>query len=191
VHMSRKQAARIVFLVVMLMSLISMGKATVDYVGVYAALNQLDIQPLSFDWSTNTENINVVVDLKVLNPTWYGDLRLTGIISTLYYEGENHTVIVSPGGPMVGTPFLAINTTWWQLPETETIINRPLTTNDVIKIKINFTISGKDRMHFQEFYEKIGKYQESISWRLESRVYLNVPTFIKSIGLEYQFYLQG
>jgi len=189
--MSRKQAARIVFLVVMLMSLISMGKATVDYVGVYAALNQLDIQPLSFDWSTNTENINVVVDLKVLNPTWYGDLRLTGIISTLYYEGENHTVIVSPGGPMVGTPFLAINTTWWELPETETIINRPLTTNDVIKIKINFTISGKDRMHFQEFYEKIGRYQEYISWRLESRVYLNVPTFIKSIGLEYQFYLQG
>jgi len=59
------------------------------------------------------------------------------------------------------------------------------------KLLQNLTITGEDSSHFQEFYEKQGKHQEFIDWRLENLVYLTVPTFIKSIGLEYQFNLRS
>jgi len=189
--MSKMQVFKTLFLAILLVSLISVVKATVSYVGFYNALKNLEFEASNIDLAINQESFNVIIDLEISNPTWYDGLHLGSIISTLYYEGENHTITISPGGPRAGTPYQEIVTRWWELPEYENTIDRPLIPYERMKIQINLTATGEYNMCFQEFYEKLGKYQEFILWTLESHVYLKVPTFVKSMGLEYSFDLKA
>jgi len=190
-RLSRMHTSKIVFLAVLLVSSISLAGATVSNVGIYAALNNLKFKALNIDLVMNLESFSAVIDMEVSNPTWYEGLYLGSIISTLYYEGENHTVIISPGGPRVGTPFQEIVTRWWDLPPNEEIVNSPLKPYTPIRTQLNFTVTGEPGTRFQEFYENQGKNQEYILWMLESRVYLVVPNFLHSIGLEYRFSLKS
>lgn len=190
-HLSKLQASKIAFSAILLLSLILFAKGTVNYVGAFAALNNFELRALNINLVTSPENFSVIVNLEVSNPTWYDGLHLQSIISTLSYEGENHTVIVSAGGPMVGTPYQAIVTPWWNLPEKEVVVNSHVPPHSVTKIQMHARVTGEAGIRFHEFYEKQGKHQEYILWKLESYVYLAVPTFLDSIGLEYQFYLKS
>jgi len=185
------QACRVVFSGILLLSLVSIAQATVEYLGFFIALRGFQFEASSIYLIFENESVNVVVDFNVSNPTWYGGLHLRTIISTLYYEGENHTIVTSPGGPRTGVPYQAIVTRWWELPEGETNVNRYLLPSTVLTPKLNLTLTAEQSKQFLEFVEKRGKYQEFIRWRLRSRVYLATPTFLDDINLEYQFYLNS
>lgn len=190
-RLSSKQLVKIIFLTALLVSSISLARATIGYVGFHNALSSLQFNASNIDLIVSENNIAVIIDLEIMNPTWYEDLRLTSIISTIHYEGLNHTVVISPGGLRLGIPYQEITTRWWKLPENEITVNRPLMPYTSIYSLIYLNLTRDDVMHFLEFYDTQGKYQEYILWRLESRVYVTAPVFTSNLGLEYQFYLKS
>jgi len=113
--MSKRQTAKILLLAVTVLSSISLADATTKYLGFFNALANLKLELTGLRFSTTQDDLEVIVTLKVKNPTDYGDLMLNGMTGTVYFEGENHTIVISPGGPRSGTPYQEIVTNLWQL----------------------------------------------------------------------------
>jgi len=176
----------IVLLVVVIVSSISLADATARYVRFFIALSNFKLELDNLSFATTQKNLNVTIKLKVSNPTDYGELLLNGVVATAYYEGENHTVIVSPGGPRIGTPYQAIETNLWQLPDGYISPAHPIrvTPYSTDNLSMSINASGEAAKVFNDYYEKPDR-QQDIGWQLNFRVSLTTPTFLGTMELQY------
>jgi len=177
-----------VLLAVVIVSSISLAYATARYLRFFNALANLRLELSSVSYVTTQENLNVTIELNVSNPTDYGELLLNGVIATAYYEGENHTVRISPGGPRSGSPYQTIVTNLWQLPDgyvspAEPIQVHPYSAN---RFSMSIIVNDETARAFNDYYQKPDR-QQDIQWQLNFRVSLTTPTFLKTMELQYQF----
>jgi len=177
----------IVLLVVVIVSSISLADATARYVRFFNALANFKLQLTSLSFATTQENLNVTIKLKVSNPTDYGELLLNGVAATAYYEGENHTVIVSPGGPRGGSPYQTIETNLWQLPDGYISPAEPIRVTPYSAYSFSMSIIAKDETAkaFNDYYENPSR-QQDIQWRLNFRISLTTPTYLGTMELQYE-----
>ena len=186
-RVSRKKIARIVLLVVVLASAFLLADATTKYVGFYDALANFKTQLLGVDFTSTQEILNVTMTLRVFNPTGYGDMKLSDIVGTVYYEGENHTVVTSAGGPRSGNPYQQIVTPWWLLPESRIFVDQKLPPYSTTFVTINLTAKGDDAKIFNTYYEKDSPQLQTIHWQLNFRVTVETPVYLQTMDLQYQF----
>jgi len=177
----------IVLLVVVVVSSISLADATARYVRFFNALSNFKLELDNISFVTTKENLNVTIKMKVSNPTDYGELLLNGAVATVFYEGENHTVIVSPGGPRIGTPYQTAETNLWQLPDgyispAEPIRVTPYSTDS---FSMSITADDETAKAFNDFYENPNR-QQDVRWQLNFRVSLTTPTYLGTMELQYQ-----
>jgi len=165
---------------------VSLAEATINYITFFMGAKNLELRVNDIDFVLGQQDVNVIINLTVLNPSSYRGFQLKLVDGVLYYEGENHTVVISPGGPRAGTPYKAIETSWWELPPTEVVINHllpPYSSRDVL---MELNLKDEPAKQFREFFEKLGRYQENINWKLHCRVFLQTPTFLGTIDFEFQ-----
>jgi len=189
---SRKQISEIALLAAVLLSALSLADATSKYVGCYDALANFKMDLIGVYFVSTPEKLNVTIQLKIFNPTSYGDLRLDGIYGVVYYEGENHTILVSAGGPRSATPYQEAVTPWWKLPESQTWIGHPTYIGPIYPYSttyalMNLTAKGDDAKIFNAYFEKQGALEENMRWQLNFSVSLDTPIYLNSINLQYEF----
>lgn len=175
-----------IFLAVIVISTASLVNATIEYVGFFEAISDFKLQLIDVIFSTSQETLNVTVEFEVSNPTHYSGLYLEDISITAYYEGENHTIVVSPGGPRIGTPYETIVTRWWQLPEGHIFNGQPIPSYSTTHFAINITARGDSARNFYEYFEKQPGQDKNMRWTLGFNVRLKNPTFLKTMELQYQ-----
>jgi len=175
-----------VLLVVVIASSISLADATARYVRFFIALSSFKLELDNISFVTTQENLNVTIRLKVSNPTDYGELLLNGIAATVYYEGENHTVIISPGGPRGGSPYQTIETNLWQLPDGYISPAVPIRVTPYSTDNLSMSIIANDATakSFNDYYENPDR-QQDIRWQLNFRVSITTPTFLGTMELQY------
>ena len=189
-HVSRKQIPKIILLAVVTLSTISLVEATLNNVRFYHALTNFELQVIGIDFVTNHESLNVAINLKVSNPTSYDRLQLEHISGTAYYEGEPHTIVISPGKTILGgTPYQEIETRWGERATVGMSIERPILPYSVTNISMNLNAKSETAKIFTEYFDKQGRHQEDIRWQLNLIVFLDTPTFLNMISLEYEFNL--
>jgi len=176
----------IVLLVVVIVSSISLADATARYVRFFNALTNFKLELGNISFATTQDNLNVTIKLKVSNPTDYGELLLNGIVATAYYEGENHTVVISPGGPRGGSPYQAIETNLWQLPDGYVSPAEPIrvTPYSSDSFSLSIIINDENARAFNDYYESPSR-QQDIRWQLNFRVSITTPTFLGTMELQY------
>lgn len=188
-QMSRKRSLQIIFMVLVASSTIFLVQATINYVEFYAALRNFDLKITSADYSIENKTVEFTIHYNATNPTPYNDLKLDSLINGLYYQGENHTVIISYGGPRGGTPYEKIITDWWEFTIQEVIFNTQFNPYSNMDLQVKTSITGENARLFIDFFERKGKYQESIQWRIDSTAIVSTPAFIKTLNLEFQQFL--
>jgi hypothetical protein len=186
-RVTRKQIAKIVFLIVVLASTILFAYNTAKFVGFYSALTNFEMRLIEIYFVSSPEELNVTIKLRISNPTSYADLKLSDIVGTTYYEGENHTVTISAGGPRSASGFQQIVTPWWLLPESRIFIDRSLPPHSITYVSMNLSAKGDDAKVFNAYFEKQGSQQEDIRWQLSLRATIHIPIFIKEMDLQYEF----
>lgn len=187
-NLSKRQTAKILLLVVVILSSISLVEATVRYLGFFNALANVELELDGIKFTTTSDDLKVSVTIRFRNPTGYGELLLNGITGTAYYEGDNHTVRTSPGGPRSGTPYQEIVTNLWQLPDgyispMQPIQVRPYSTSRFV---MNITAHGEEAQSFNDYYEKPST-EGNIHWQLGFRVSITTPVFLKTMELQYDY----
>lgn len=186
-HVSKKQIIEIALLAVVLLSALSLADATLNYVGCYDALANLKMDLIGVYFVSTPEKLNVTFKLKVSNPTSYSGLRLDGIVGTVYYEGENHTVVTGSIGPLSSTPYQKVVTPWWQLPESEANIGHPVYAYSTTYVLMSLIANGDDAKTFNTYFEKQGDLQDNIKWQLSFTMSIETPIYLKTMNLQYQF----
>jgi len=183
--LSKQQKVGLVLLIVVTVSSISLVDATTRYVGFFNALANIELRRGDLTFVTTQRSLNITIKLKIVNPTSYRNLLLNGMSGTVFYEGENHTVVVSPGGPRSGTPYQAIETNLWELPESYVSLAQPMQVPpySTSVFSMNVTAKGETAETFSKYYEKVG--QQNIRWQLALRVSLTTPTFLGIMELQY------
>jgi hypothetical protein len=187
-NLSRRRKSVILLLSVTTVSLISLLYYTVKYVEFFNALTNFEVQIDKIDFATTEDSLNVTVELEIRNPTGYEDLLLNGMSGTIYYEGENHTIVVSPGGPRSGTPYQEIETNLWQLPDgyispVQPIRIQSYSTNH---FTMSITAQNETARSFNDYYERTTG-QPDIRWQIDLRVSITTSTFLKTMDLQYDF----
>jgi len=185
---SRRQATRTVFIAFFALASVNLVQSTANWVEFNRALNNLELKALAIDFNVNNiESLNITIDFELQNPTAFDSFVLKSISSAFRYEGEPHTVVISPGGPRIGTPYQAINTTWWDLPPGGESYNSPIKAYSTTKLTLTNWIVGVEVARFADYFEKMGQNKTAIKWSIDSRLFIDTPTFMGMMGLEYHF----
>jgi len=186
VEISRKRGLQVIFTVLVASLMISLAGATINYVQFFGAIKGFDVKVTKAEYSVENSRVEFTINYQATNPTPYNDLKLSSLINGLYYQGENHTVTVSYGGPRGGMPFEEVVTDWWEFAEQEVIFNRQFSPYSTMDLEVKVTIAGENARLFLDFFERKGKYQEGIQWRVDITAIVSTPTFIKTLDLEFQ-----
>jgi len=186
-HMSRKVASRILFASMVVLSMVALVVTTSNYVTLFAGIKNLELRLNEIDFALTPDGLNVTVGLKVSNPSSYGGFELKSVYGTLFYEGKNHRVMVSPGRTITGgAPYQVIETPWWELPPHELAVNQPLPPYSSKNLLMELKLKGESAEAFRDFYETLGKYQDQINWELDCRVSLQTPSFFGVVSIDFQ-----
>jgi len=191
-HLTRKKIAQFIFLVMVTALTVSLVEATITYVEFQSAVKNFELQSTDLQVSIDTSDINLAINFTFTNPTAYRGFELKSLLTTFYYEGESHILIISPGGPRVGTPYQAIETNWWELTtDRELVINQYLNPFSNIKKQMTATVKGQNAELFINFYEMQGRFQQNIRWMITSRVNIYTQAFISTLTFDFQHALNS